>query len=283
MEPKLISKGKLGLIMGMSLLITAGVFFITLVKDSPKTVFCNVGQGDGTYIRTVDHEDIVIDAGPDGSMSECLGRYMPFYDKTIEFAFLSHPQKDHYGGFNLLTNHYKINTFVTNLIQNSMTFSNLLNKLQKNNTHIVSYFEGDIVKRKSYSITFLWPSKKFFFDHSFFQYGKRISSHDLNSFSQVFIFESNTLRILFTGDIDPQTSLSIKDIGPVTILKVPHHGSINGLTANLLARSKPQLAVISVGVKNAFGHPSKAILSLLKTFHIQIRRTDREGDIVIDY
>ena len=59
-----------------------------------KVVFCNVGQGDASYVR-LNHVDILIDAGPDSKVVNCLGKYMPAFDKKIELVIISHPQKDH--------------------------------------------------------------------------------------------------------------------------------------------------------------------------------------------
>jgi competence protein ComEC len=281
MEPKLLNKSTIVLISIFSLIIITFVLLISLFRDSSIIIFCDVGQGDGVYIRTPNHEDIVIDAGPDGKIAECLSRYMPFYDRTIEWAFLSHPQQDHYGGYLMLNKHYKINTFVTNLIYNGETFTRLLTTLRKNNTTITSFFQGDTLTKNGYIISFLWPSREYFFSHTYVQDGKRTTQSDLNAFSQVFIFSSNRMSILFTGDIDPETSFHISGIYPVSILKVPHHGSKNGLTASLLALAHPKLAVISVGKRNSFGHPSRIITDLLLSFGIPYKRTDQEGDIVI--
>ncbi|PIP63493.1 hypothetical protein COW97_02205 [Candidatus Roizmanbacteria bacterium CG22_combo_CG10-13_8_21_14_all_34_12] len=88
--------------------------------------------------------------------------------------------------------------------------------------------------------------------------------------------------VLFTGDASPFVlgRLSHSTIGKVDILKVPHHGSKNGLTKKFLDLADPSTAVISVGKNNSYGHPSKEVLDMLKAKNIKIRRTDEEGDIV---
>ncbi|MEK7109611.1 MAG: MBL fold metallo-hydrolase, partial [Patescibacteria group bacterium] len=74
--------------------------------------------------------------------------------------------------------------------------------------------------------------------------------------------------------------LSHGAIGKVDILKIPHHGSKNGLTKKFLDLADPEVAVISVGKNNFYGHPSNKVLDMLKAKNTQIRRTDRDGDIV---
>src|SRR5437867_4244168 len=60
--------------------------------------FCNVGQGDGIFIRTPSGKNILIDGGPDKSILSCLAEHMPFWDRTIHLMFLSHPHDDHFAG-----------------------------------------------------------------------------------------------------------------------------------------------------------------------------------------
>ena len=117
--------------------------------------------------------------------------------------------------------------------------------------------------------TIYWPPKEF-------------NSANDNDFSQILLFEENNYRLLFTGDASPFVlgRLSHSTIGKVDILKVPHHGSKNGLTKNFLQVISPRLAVISVGKNNPYGHPAKKILEMLKAENVKVKRTDKDGNIV---
>lgn len=283
MEPKIISIRYFMLTLIFSLIVLTFVIIFAYLNDVPKIVFCDVGQGDGVYIRTPNKKDLVIDAGPTNRMAECLSKYMPFYDRTIEIAFLSHPQNDHYGGYLPILKGYKINIFVASVVQNGKEFDRLLFQLKNSGTRIQGAVKGNIIDYEDFIMEFYWPTSIFFKTHTYIKDGQRMSNVDLNSFSQVFSFKSKGISVLFTGDIDPQTSFLVEDIPQVTILKVPHHGSINGLTALLLSKAKPSTAIISVGKNNSFGHPSKAILDLLTRYKTIIKRTDREGDIIFKY
>jgi competence protein ComEC len=66
---------------------------------------------------------------------------------------------------------------------------------------------------------------------------------------------------------------------PVDVLKVSHHGSKDGTTEELLEVLKPKVAVISVGSKNRYGHPTKEVLDRLKERGIEVKRTDRDGEV----
>ena len=70
-------------------------------------------------------------------------------------------------------------------------------------------------------------------------------------------------------------------INDVEYIKTPHHGSKNGLTLELLEASMPEVAVISAGKNNRFGHPHKEVLEMLKNAGVEIYRTDEMGDIEI--
>ncbi|MEK7112413.1 MAG: MBL fold metallo-hydrolase, partial [Patescibacteria group bacterium] len=67
----------------------------------------------------------------------------------------------------------------------------------------------------------------------------------------------------------------------VDYIKVPHHGSKNGLTQELLEAALPEIAIISVGSKNSYGHPHQEVLDMLESYRLRIFRTDRDGDVEV--
>ncbi|HWG16914.1 MAG TPA: hypothetical protein VN678_03575, partial [Acidobacteriaceae bacterium] len=66
-------------------------------------------------------------------------------------------------------------------------------------------------------------------------------------------------------------------IGPVTLLKVAHHGSRTSTTPEFLSLVAPEDAVISVGANNTFGHPRAEVIARLAAGHAHVFRTDRMG------
>jgi competence protein ComEC len=68
----------------------------------------------------------------------------------------------------------------------------------------------------------------------------------------------------------------------VDVLKVAHHGSDDAGLGGLLDRTRPRLAVISVGAANSFGHPTPATLATLSSHGVPTLRTDRDGTIVLE-
>ncbi len=109
------------------------------------------------------------------------------------------------------------------------------------------------------------------------------TKEDLNGFSIVQRISYGDFDALFTGDIGPPVAEMVagSDGVGVEILKVPHHGSKNGLTQGLLDAARPKLAVISVGKKNRYGHPHKETIQLLSNAAIKLLRTDLDGEIEV--
>jgi competence protein ComEC len=86
--------------------------------------------------------------------------------------------------------------------------------------------------------------------------------------------------MLLTGDAEAEAVPL--DPGPIDVLKVSHHGSDDGGLASLLDRSSPQLALISVGADNPFGHPTPGTLATLAAHQVPVLRTDRDGTVALD-
>jgi len=273
MEELNISKKQIILILTFSFLTFFVYFLFKNLDSKTKIVFCDVGQGDATYIRVKNKVDVLIDAGPDKKILNCLGKHMPFWDKKIELAFLSHPNKDHYQGFFFINGRYKIERFVT--VESpfvSPSYKNLIEALKKNQVLILKKFQGDQINILNDRFLFLWPAKNYF------------SSED-NDYSHLLLFQEDDFKALFTGDASPKIlnlivkTNSIDFIKNINLIKIPHHGSKNGLTKNFLSISNPKIAVISVGKNNTYGHPAKEVLEMLKAQKVKIKRTDEEGNI----
>lgn len=275
MDRELIGKNHVFLTFVVSISIVLLIFLFELLKTETILVFCDVGQGDGAYLRIANRVDVVIDAGPDGRMVDCLSSFMPFYDHTIELAFLSHPQKDHFGGFIPILRRYRLKTLVLpGLDPGTSGFSELRKILEEKRVRLWFVRAPQIIEVGNDTIALYWPTGEYLDHHPM--------KIDPNRVSLVLLFQEENFRALFTGDAPPKILeiLSKQSVPKVDILKIPHHGSKNGLTGKFLQLADPAIAVISAGKNNPYGHPSKAILDMLKTKGVKIRRTDEEGNII---
>jgi len=93
------------------------------------------------------------------------------------------------------------------------------------------------------------------------------------------------VAILLTGDISAEVERAIVPTlsrARIRILKVAHHGSRTSTSDDLLQAWRPQLALVSAGRGNSFGHPAPQVLSRLDAAGVRVLRTDRDGQITID-
>ena len=256
-------------------LLFAIASFVSDGENSSFVVFCDVGQGDASYIHLKPNIDIIIDAGKQSSVLNCLGKYMPANDKIIELAFITHLQNDHYGGLLQIPLRYQVKQiYISDLKTESKDAKGLLALLRDKKIKVDAIYAGDSLAVQTAVFKMLWPTEDYI--------QASTSKDDPNDGSQVMIFKYNDHAILYTGDVSPKSlkMLLQQTVPKVEILKVPHHGSKNGLIYDFLSLADPIYSVISVGKNNSYNHPSPEILTMLSENGTEILRTDRLGDVI---
>lgn len=244
-------------------------------------VVCDVGQGDGILIITPSQKHIVVDAGPDKKMLDCLARHVPFWQRTIDLAVLSHPHFDHFMGFLYLLESYTVKQFATEQLDNPVaSFKAVIEKLQEKKIVQRQLFAGDTFRTSDgVVLQIVGPSKEYLMTTS-----PNGTIGESAEFASVIVnVRFGEFTMLLTGDSQKE---GIHDAlryitSDIDILQSPHHGSATGLSAGILQALKPTLAVISVGSKNRYGHPTSVTLDLFKQHNIPVERTDKRGDIQV--
>ena len=249
------------IILFLSLMVLMVIFWLTLPSQKVEVIFCDVGQGDAVLV-TYKNWQMLIDTGPNNKkVLSCLEKHIPFWDKKIEVAMITHGDSDHLGGLTDVSKFYQIEQII-----DSKKMS-----------------QSDLVKTNWMVFETVNPKEK----------TKNEEDNNENSIAGILRFYNPKLKrevkIFMAADIDLETeqrlvwrNIICQDFGPVDILKVSHHGSKNGTSEELLERLKPKIAIISVGAKNKFGHPAKEVLDRLKEKKIEIKRTDLNGEILTD-
>lgn len=239
--------------------------------------FLDVGQGDAMLLVSPSGEHVLVDGGPDFSVLEHLGEIMSFFDRTIELLVLTHPDRDHITALPEILHRYHVRhvlfTGVDHALGRYEFFFALLRDLHipltladpRNDFDV----DGDL------TINILWPPKQW-----------EEETWDLNDTSIVLRVVSGTSSLLLTGDISARVERRLLALYPAlhaSILKLPHHGSRFSSSEIFLRSLAPQLAVISSGKGNPYGHPHPEVLERLAALGIPWRSTAEGGTIAFEY
>jgi competence protein ComEC len=235
--------------------------------------FLNVGQGDSEYIKLPSGEDILIDGGPDDKVLAELGRVMNVGDKEINLVVLTHPHADHVTGLVDVLQRYNVKeVWGSGADYPSSAYDAFKNEINKNNIKNISVVARENRDFGNTNFKVLYPLSSF--------ENKKIDN--VNNASVITELKDNKISFLFLGDAEGQEQQQIlNNLGQTTVVKVAHHGSVNGLLEDLYKITRPAIAIIEVGAKNTYGHPATATISLLKKYAVQIYRTDQNGTIDI--
>lgn len=233
-------------------------------------VVCDVGQGDAILV-SYKTTQMLVDGGPNASVLKCLGDHMPFYDRRIEVVVLTHPQADHMNGLIDVLKRYTVLQFVKLPIGNDTSgYRELMSEIRNKKLEIGSVYAGDVIKFADFQFGVTSPPRCV-------TPGRCEWGTDLNKSAIVGKLSFGDFDVLLTGDAGADVVPAV----PAEILKVPHHGSKFGMTADWLARVSPYAAVISVGKRNSYGHPAEETLKLLRDEGIKILRTDQDGSVEV--
>jgi competence protein ComEC len=238
--------------------------------------FLDVGQGDAAFIETPKGQQVLIDGGPSSVILEKLGKEMPFWDRDIDLVILSHPEADHLSGLIDVLKKYKVrNILWTGIIRDTPEYKEWQKSIKEEGAKIYIAKKGEkILMSDGISMDVLYPFENL--------EGKELQDSNDTSIVGRLVFSSNSF--IFTGDITQTAEKEIidKDMGVNSdVLKIAHHGSKTSSSEEFLKAVSPDVAVISVGKDNSYGHPTPEVLENLNKYGIKVLRTDELGDIKI--
>lgn len=270
------------------LLLVFACIFLAILQFPDQNlhiVACNVGQGDAILI-TYGSTQILTDGGPDKSVLDCLGKYMPFWDREIELIVSTHSDSDHATGLISVIEAYQVDKIVINpLNPGTPVYKALENVVGGRGVDVINPTAGMELGLGLIHLDIVNPEQSLFMGleklNSESTLSKYTISGEANKYSVAYVLRFKKFKAFMTGDIPPDIADSLANSWQeesVDYIKIPHHGSINGLTQNLLEKTVPKVAVISVG-KNPWGLPKSEILNLLSEHGVKVYRTDKNGDI----
>lgn len=238
----------------------------TIPQDNNLRVYClDVGQGDSILI-TNNNKTMLIDA----STNEMGNRVVKYLNdlgvKKIDYLVGTHPHEDHIGGLDNVIKNFDIGTiYMPNVVATTKTFEEVIDAISAKKLKVTSPKTGDkfTVGNAECEVMSI-----------------RNDKDDYNNCSIVIKMDFNNVSYLFTGDAEESVESSRK-WPHIDVLKVGHHGSNTSSSKKFLEQIKPEVALISVGQGNTYGHPTQATLKRLSNIGAKIYRTDENGTILL--
>ena len=234
---------------------------------------CDVGQGDSMVINLNHGSAIVIDVGPDPVAEDKCLRALGI--KDVPLLVLSHFHADHVGGLSgLLKSRHVRQTWISNNLEPLLESTHSLQLLQS--SQVITVQKGMVATMAGISLEVLWPDVG---THSFESMPGEGSQ--INNSSIALLVSHKDWSIFTAGDLEPPAQHEILgSVRKVDIYKVCHHGS-KYQDLELMKLLSAQVAVISVGANNSYGHPAAETISSLTRLGTQVVRTDRDGALAI--
>ena len=268
------------------LLSLAALLFLAAWHYQPSRPACrvfalDVGQGDSILIQTADHQDILVDGGPDDSVLAGLNKYLPAGDRNIELMVLTHPHSDHVNGLVSVTERYTVSQVLETGVQFKQTaYQTWQSLLKQKNIPTIRVQAGQQYLIGLAQLDILWPVTDL---------SKTVYVHDnaalgggINDTSIVMKLTCGGSRAILMGDASSDIEERIIASGvniKADLLKVGHHGSRYSTSVDFVAAVQPKWAMISVGLNNKFNHPHPTSLLHLRQFNVNVFQTDQVGDV----
>ncbi|MBM4443842.1 MAG: DNA internalization-related competence protein ComEC/Rec2 [Chloroflexi bacterium] len=248
---------------------------LAMPDERLRVSFLDTGQGDAVLIETPAGQQILIDGGPDGDrVCQELGEKLPFWDRSLDLVVLSHGHDDHITGLVEVLHRYRVDLVLeSGLAESTPAYEAWLEAIEERSIERAVAEAGQRIDLGGgITIDVIHPQEEML----------QGTDSDANNNSLVLRLVLGGVSFLFTGDIDREAETAILGADQwqelnCTVLKVPHHGSAGSTSARLLSAVEPEIAVVSVGEDNGFGHPDGATVARLG--EAEIYRTDMNGTV----
>lgn len=246
----------------------------------PKFVMLDIGQGDALLIRD-GMNAILIDTGPDpDALLAALARQ---HVMGLDAVVLTHLHADHCSGVQTLCDTYRISSLVVSVGVSDEAIDQLFSAEPRfQRPKITRVLTGDTLSTNHFRLEVLWPSEPADGTHNEDSLVMRLEYVDRTGGQG----SSSSASMLLTGDAEQDVLAALAEknlLGKVDVLKVGHHGSEVSLTPEFAQVLSPNLAIISVGEHNKYGHPTKTCLDILQSVGAQIFCTKDWGDLVLEF
>jgi competence protein ComEC len=224
----------------------------------------DVGQGDAILLQPARGDALIVDAGPPGA--ELTAKLDAAGVERLGAAIVTHDQSDHAGGIAELLGAVPLRNLLYGVLDR-----HTIALAAAAGTAPRRIAAGDRIRSGALRLDVLWPPPELL--------AVRRTGEDPNRLALVLLLRWRDFSMLLSADAEAEATPLAP--GPLDVLKVAHHGSADAGLDELLGRTGPKLAIVSVGAGNSFGHPTPITLATLAGHGVRTLRTDREGTVVI--
>jgi competence protein ComEC len=266
---------------GLAALASMAVFPALPVSRSDRVELhvLDVGQGDAVLLRTNGGHWLLLDAGPawrggDAGRTTVLP-YLLRRGGSLDAFVLSHPHTDHVGGAaSVLTAMHPRAYWDAAFAGGSDAYIASLAAAKKQGIEWHRVHPGDSIRIDGVVVSFLAPDSAW-----------TVGLKDPNLASTIAVVRYGVVRFLLVGDAERAEEDWLlahhHDELRAQVLKVGHHGSSTSSSDAFLEAVRPEVAVISVGAGNMYGHPSNDVLHALSRVGAEVLRTDEAGTVIV--
>ena len=234
---------------------------------------CDIGQGDSMVLNLGNHQGLVIDVGPDAVAEDRCLKALGI--KEIPLLILSHFHADHVAGLPGALNKRTVGQVWVS-VNSAPLVESAMAHVALEGVEIIKAVRGMSSRVGPLTIKVLWPTLSATSFEEMPGEGSQINNSSIAT-----LITSNEFSIFAGGDLEPPVQqILVKDVTPVDIYKVCHHGSRYQDLA-FMAALHPRISVISVGVGNTYGHPAVQTLEALTRLGSEVVRTDIDGAIAV--
>ena len=238
--------------------------------DTLQITFLDVGQADCIWL-SCGGQNMLIDAGNRGDGADIVAYLRGQGVERLDVLLATHAHADHIGGMAEVVRQMEIGqVYLSDQPANTQTYENLLDALLERGHTVSTPRAGDTISLGGATVQVVGPVQHY---------------SEMNNSSLVLRVCYGGSAALLTGDMEADAEQDLLQSGAYLqagVLKVGHHGSDTSTSAAFLQAVAPDVAVISVGQGNSYGHPSQAVLDRLAQYGAAVYRTDERGSIRVE-